>query len=1187
MKSLVTIIRHAAFMASMGWIASTAEPAYAQTSGDIRIVELQGVVEILPQGAANWVLTQTNQPLYAQDRVRTRTNSSVGLLMSDRSVLRFDAMSEMEILPADGSDRPGLHLIHGILSFFHRDKPGRIRVIAGGALAGIEGTEFVMATGGTNSSEKTTLSVIDGKVRFENAATALLLTNGEEAVAMPGAAPRRTAGFNANNLLKWCFYYPGVLNLEELPLTAGEKTALAESLTAYRAGDLPAALAKYPAARQPDSDAERIYFAALLLSVGQAGPAEAGLTTLTETEPGARNQRLAAALRTLIAAVKRDQKNAPKARPVNDQLSSEQLAGSYYEQSLGGPEGLKLALELARRAATNSPDFGFAWERLAELEFSFGWIDRARADLNHALQLSPRNAQALALNGFLLAAQNRTREAIASFNDALAVDSALGNAWLGRGLCRIRRGDTQGGREDLLIAAAMEPQRASLRSYLGKALGDAGDTRRASHELELAKQLDKNDPTAWLYSALLAEQNNRVNGAISDLEHAQALNDNRSVYRSSLLLDEDRAVRSANLARIYDEAGMPDVAYREAVRAVNSDYGNYSAHLFLANSYAQLADPNLVNLRYEPAQTTEYLLANLLAPVGAGTLSPTISQDEYSKLFEGDGFHLTASTEYLSRGAWTASAAQYGTFGDTSYSLEGNYRTDPGERVNNDIEEHTESISIKQQFTPHDSLYLQAYWFNTEGGDLAQLYDQNAADPLFRSKESQDGSLILGYHHTWQPGVDTLVLAARVPDTTSFSDPLSQTLAFDPVASQAVPISLINQYQADLTMYLMELQQLIRHNDEHETIFGAKYAYGGLDVANTETVPNGSLLPFLGFPPAGSPVSSENFSESIQRFDIYLYHRWEVISRLWLQGGVSYDWVLMPENFLYAPLTDQMTTRNQISPKAGLVWNPLKDTTVRAAYTRSLSGASFEQSLSLEPAQVAGFTQTYRDVVPAAVVGGPTPAAPVDNYGVALEQKFKTGTYLGLSCQLIKSAFDQGVGGYGLNFDPITSTYSVQGPAVAREHLDYTEKSLMFTANQLLGRDFSVGVKYQVTDSKLSEQLTGVISPPAPLANSRTTMSSLLQQTDFSVTWNHPSGIFAQGDALWSVQSNDGFSPAEPGDNFWQLNILVGYHFPRRQAQISIGVLNLTDTDYKLEPLNFYNELPHSRTLVVQGSFSF
>src|SRR6185436_11109239 len=171
---------------------------------------------------------------------------------------------------------------------------------------------------------------------------------------------------------------------------------------------------------------------------------------------------------------------------------------------------------LARQAATLSPQFGFAWARVAELEFSFGRTGRALEALNKSLGLSPRNAQALALKGFLLAAENKTREAMEWFNQALAVDSALGNAWLGRGLCRIRRGDLDGGREDILIAAALEPQRALLRSYLGKAYAEENDFPHATLELERAEQLDLNDPTAWLYSALLKEQQNRINAAIQD-----------------------------------------------------------------------------------------------------------------------------------------------------------------------------------------------------------------------------------------------------------------------------------------------------------------------------------------------------------------------------------------------------------------------------------------------------------------------------------------------------------------------------------------------------------------------------------------------------------------------------------------------------------------------------------------------
>src|SRR5262249_43880275 len=149
----------------------------------------------------------------------------------------------------------------------------------------------------------------------------------------------------------------------------------------------------------------------------------------------------------------------------------------------------------------------------------------------------------------------------------------------------------------------------------------------------------------------------------------------------------DRAVRSANLANVYRDAGMVDLSVREAGRAVSAAYANYSAHLFLANSYDELRDPNRINLRYETPAESEYLIANLLAPVGAGTLSQSISQQEYSKLFERDRFGVVSSTEYLSRGAWVQNGAQFGTFGNSSYAFEALYRTDPGQRPNNDFEE--------------------------------------------------------------------------------------------------------------------------------------------------------------------------------------------------------------------------------------------------------------------------------------------------------------------------------------------------------------------------------------------------------------------------------------------------------------------------------------------------------------------
>ena len=78
----------------------------------------------------------------------------MALRWSDKSVVTFGASTELEILPPHAADaQSGLHLLRGILSFFHRDTPGRIRVITRGAVAGVEGTEFVLAVTATNGTE--------------------------------------------------------------------------------------------------------------------------------------------------------------------------------------------------------------------------------------------------------------------------------------------------------------------------------------------------------------------------------------------------------------------------------------------------------------------------------------------------------------------------------------------------------------------------------------------------------------------------------------------------------------------------------------------------------------------------------------------------------------------------------------------------------------------------------------------------------------------------------------------------------------------------------------------------------------------------------------------------------------------------------------------------------------------------
>ena len=701
-------------------LAAGAQPAAPQFTNPPIVLTVEGTnVFIQRFGANQWETAYVDQVLAAKDRGRTGNRSRTSVRLSDLSVMRISERSEFEIQPLrDQKAEAEFSLLRGLLYLLNRDRPGKHRFVTPTATAATRGTEFTLEV--EEATGRTILTVLEGEAELTNAAGSVIIASGEQGIAVLGQAPTKTAVIDTTNVVQWCLYYPGVLDLGDLSWDPAEQAAIGDSIAEYSRGDLLRAISAYPVNRNPASDAEKIYLGALLLSVGQASQAESLLTTLSNAAgPGSRHRRLADALRLVIAVVKQYDNSATLGSPFPSPLPTEMLATSYLQQSR---HELDEALDSARQAVKESPRFAFAWTRIAELEFSRGNTRQAAEALERSLSLAPRNAQALALKGFLLAARNRISEATGYFEQAMAIDGGLGNAWLGRGLCRIRQGRAEEGRLDLQVAATTEPRRSLLRSYLGKGFSNAGDSMHAEKELRLASEIDSGDPTPWLYSALLLQQMNRINEGVRDLQRSQQLNDNRQLYRSGLLLDQDRAVRGANLASLYRDAGMVDVSVREAVRAVNTDYGNYSAHLFLANSFDQLRDPELFNLRYETAWFTEYLVANLLAPVGAGTLSQTVSQQEYSKLFEQDRLGVVAASSYASHGEWVERLVQYGTLGNSSYAVEGSYHQDDGWRANNDFTRWTGVIEFKQQLTSEDSVYLQASYSDSRSGDLSETY---------------------------------------------------------------------------------------------------------------------------------------------------------------------------------------------------------------------------------------------------------------------------------------------------------------------------------------------------------------------------------------------------------------------------------------------------------------------------------
>jgi hypothetical protein len=655
------------------------------------------------------------------------------------------------------------------------------------------------------------------------------------------------------------------------------------------------------------------------------------------------------------------------------------------------------------------------------------------------------------------------------------------------------------------------------------------------------------------------------------------------VYRSQQLLDQDRAVRGVNLALAYQDAGMGDVAQREAGRAVDADPANYSAHLFLGNAYQAQRDLKGINQRFEASAVSEYLLANLLSPIGAGTLAQSVSQQEYSKLFEADGLGVASSTEYFSHGRWVEQGAQYGTFGNFSYALSAYYNSDNGQRPNNELEQTELSAQVKYQVTSKDSVYLRAILGEAEGGDLVPRYHPTNANRSFQFEETQEPLLLAGYHREWQPGVHSLVLGGWFKDEQRVRNLEQNTLlmGFDPnnVMNAVIPITIQQRYRNDVEFFSLEAQQLWQA-ERTTFIAGGRFQSGNLDTRNEYT---NAVVPLS--PPFDQIISDaiSNGTQTVHtdftRWSVYGYGHWRPVDSLQLVVGLSYDALRFPANFRFAPLSSDELEDEQLSPKAGFIWTPLKRTTVRAAYSKSLGGVGFEQSFRLEPTQVAGFNQAFRSLAPESITGANVDE-PFETFNLSLEQRFGSGTFVSVRGELLQSRFDRQIGVY----DQDSSIQITQGQTEQR--LDYQEGSVTATFNQLVGREWAFGALYRVSQAALESDFTEI---PGGVAGfeAQTEQLAVLHHVDLSAIYNHSSGFFGQFQSLWYAQSNRKDAAGLPDDDFWQFNLIGGYRFFHRRAEVTVGLLNITDQDYRLNPLNITPELPRERTLTVGLKLNF
>ena len=686
------------------------------------VVSIQGSVELRRSPAAGsqqigWQVAELNVALCTGDTVRTHERSRAALLLINETTLRLDQRTTLT-LAAPAEDRASLmDLVAGALHVITRtSRPFRVRTPF--VNANVEGTEFLVAVG----EESASVAVYEGRVTADNERGSVALSSGERAIAAKNSAPRKEVLVRPRDAVQWTLYFPTLFDYRlgvGIGGTPGE-SALQESIELYRKGKLADAIARLNSVPEGSRDSRfLIYRAGLLLLVGRLDEAKPNIERALALDP--RNSD-AYSLQAVIAVVENDKDSAlnlaNKAVELDPASPTARIALSYAQQAQFKIEQARASVQ---KAVDLDPQNALAWARLAELEMSTGNLNRALDAANRAAGLNPELAKTQTVLGFAHLTRIDTHAAKAAFEKAIELDSADPLPRLGLGLAKIREGDLEAGRQEIEIATSLDPGTSLIRSYLGKAYYEEKRDELAGTQFDLAKERDPNDPTAWFYDAILKQATNRPVEALEDLQKSIELNDNRAVYRSQLLLDQDLAARGASLATIYSQLGFEQLALTTGYASLNSDPRNYSAHRFLADAYS--SQP-----RHEIARASELLQAVLREPLNVIALDPQLADDranaakattlkgvgpgqpgfnEFNRLFERNGAWLRMDGVIASENTRGDQIVVSGIRDNVSFAIgQFHYSTD-GFGSNADVNKSSYDAFVQTELTDRTSIQAE------------------------------------------------------------------------------------------------------------------------------------------------------------------------------------------------------------------------------------------------------------------------------------------------------------------------------------------------------------------------------------------------------------------------------------------------------------------------------------------------
>ena len=862
--------------------------------------------------------------LFGGDAVITEDRGWAAILLSDETmvqvnrntvfVLKEVAPTAQWFKPAGKSppkrSSPGrsfYRLDRGEAWFRNKNRDMLIHIETPMVTAGIRGTEINMTVAPDNV---VTIAVIEGEAVAENRFGGITGKAGELITVHPGRAPVKRLLLKPGDAVQWTVTIPPGLD-SYLKKEAAAAPGLPDLVRLRRMIDAQVQLEQR-------------------VTQGTADPSDWAWLALVRLYRGKTREALQAARKAVILDP--------------DSLTA-RIVLSYCFQ---GVFDLASAMAVLETVLEQDPGHVLALTNMAKLLFASNRTVEARSLIDRAAGLAPDHPDVLTLKGFLALAMQDYPQVEPAFRQAIKSNPQVAEAFMGLAIYHMRQGKTDIAFKEIAGAVLLEPRRSVFASYWAKMLYQVRRFDRALELLDLAQDLDPNDPTPHLYRAIIFRDLNRSGEAVAQLNRAIELNDNRAVYRSRFLLDQDQAVKNVNLSIIHNQLGLSKWAESQALESIKTDYRNASGHTYLGGALLNMED-RLV------AGAGEQLLGLLLAPANLNTMN---TFEEYTSFFEQPDLSVNFIGTAGNMDTWESSIFLLGAVPEHNFAYKLIGSSSSTERWRETNGRRIEAIigSFKWDLSPRDSLLLTLSDFESHHRDrLTRRYEYDASPLTGNGTWNHSKSIQAGYHRKLSPRTDLILLGRYL----HYSPDLISTSYF---RNEDLGMIVVVNGQESSTKDDYTFQAHVLHTaQDHEIIAGALFQRFRQDTDLDEVWDH-----YFEFEDTYIWLYSDYITINGQKTDrfasVYLQDIWEASPLVTVEAGLYLDMIRTQSIYTTAELEDEM-----INPRFGVIFRPSDTDRFRLAAFRYVVPNTMER---IDPIDVAG-VPVYRS----AVVGSVTKEA--------------------------------------------------------------------------------------------------------------------------------------------------------------------------------------------------------------------